>query len=125
MSGLTLDAGGLIAAERGNERVIALLEAAIARGSDVAVPGGALAQVWRAHPAQHHLHELLADERVHVVALDRDEALLVGSLCAFSGVADIVDVSVVACAGRRGHAIVTTDPDDLAAIDPSLPLIVP
>jgi hypothetical protein len=36
----------------------------------------------------------------------------------------VVDVSVVVCARQRKHRVVTTDPDDLAAIDPHLPLLL-
>jgi hypothetical protein len=37
----------------------------------------------------------------------------------------VVDVSVVVCARERGHAVVTSDPDDLRAIDPKLELLQP
>ena len=123
--GLTLDAGALIAIERGNRRAIALLDRARERGLELAVPAAAIAQVWRADPAQHALHLLLGDEQVEVVALDRDEALRVGAMCSGSGVADVVDVSVASCAARRGHAVVTTDPHDIAAVDDGLQVIVP
>jgi hypothetical protein len=124
MSGLTLDAGALIAAERGDRRMIALLQRALVRGESLAIPAGALAKAWRADARQHRLHLLLGDEKSEVVSLDRSEALLVGAMCARSGAADVVDVSVVSCALRRGNAVVTTDPAHIAAIDPSVPIIV-
>jgi predicted nucleic acid-binding protein len=124
MSGLTLDAGALIAAERGDRRMIALLERVLARDQMLAIPAGALAQAWRADPRQHRIHLLIGDEQCVVVPLDRDEALRVGTICARTGAADVVDVSVASCAARRGHAVVTADPDDIAAVDPSLRLIV-
>jgi predicted nucleic acid-binding protein len=123
VSGLTLDAGALIAAERGDRRMIALLERALVRGAVLAIPAGALAQAWRADPRQHRLHLMIGDEKSVVVPLDRDEALRVGAICARTGAADIVDVSVASCAARRGHPVVTTDPDDIAAVDPTLRLI--
>jgi predicted nucleic acid-binding protein len=67
---------------------------------------------------------LLMDDAVEVVPLDGEEALLIGALCARSGVSDVVDVSVALCARQRGHAVVTSDPDDLLRIDPDLDLIV-
>lgn len=124
MSGLTLDAGALIAAERGDRRMIALLERVLARGAELAIPAGALAQTWRADPRQHRLHLLIGDEHSEVVPLDRDEALRVSAMCARTGSADVVDVSVASCAVRRGHAVVTTDADDIVAADPSVRLIV-
>ena len=47
MSGVTLDAGGLIALDRGDRRVLALLARAAERGLRVTVPATALAQVIR------------------------------------------------------------------------------
>jgi len=44
-------------------------------------------------------------------------------MCADSGHADTVDEHVALCAREREHAVVTSDPDDLARIDPGLPLI--
>lgn len=81
-------------------------------------------QAWRASPGQHRLHLLLGDELCDVVALDRDEALRVGAMCARTGAVDVVDVSVACCAARRGHAVVTSGADGIAAVDPSLRLIV-
>ena len=50
-------------------------------------------------------------------------ARTVGEMCADIGHADIVDVHVALCARERDHAVVTSDPADLARIDPGLPLI--
>jgi hypothetical protein len=36
-----------------------------------------------------------------------------------------VDVSVAICASDRGHPVITSDPDDIAAIDPTLVLVQP
>jgi hypothetical protein len=49
----------------------------------------------------------------------------VGVRCATTRTADIVDVSVAICASDRGHPVVTSDPDDIAAIDPALKLVRP
>lgn len=124
MTGFTLDSGALIALERGEPAVRELLAAAKLRHHELAVPAGVLAQVWRASSGQHRLAVLLTSSRLEVVPLDRDEALLVGAACARSGASDVVDVSVAVCARRRGHAVVTSDPDDLLRIDPDLDLIV-
>jgi len=52
-------------------------------------------------------------------------ALRVGARCAATRMADIVDVSVAVCARDRRHAVITSDPGDIAAIDPALTLIRP
>ncbi|HVA60539.1 MAG TPA: hypothetical protein VNG13_08385 [Mycobacteriales bacterium] len=103
--------------------MIALLDRAVLRGIDIAIPAGVLAQVWRADSRQHRLHLLLADETVEAAPLDRDEALAVGGLCAQSDASDVVDASAVTCARLRQHAIVTSDPDDLRHLDSRLTLV--
>jgi hypothetical protein len=46
-NGLTLDAGALIALERGDRRLLALLGEALRRGLFFRVPAGVVGQVWR------------------------------------------------------------------------------
>jgi predicted nucleic acid-binding protein len=65
---------------------------------------------------------LLADPLVRVPPLDHLTARAVGVLCGRSGHADIVDVHVALHAREQGHTVVTSDPDDLRAIDPSISL---
>jgi predicted nucleic acid-binding protein len=122
--GLTLDAGALIAYERGDERVRALLAIAVDDALAVDVPAGALAQVWRGGPRQARLARLLAGHEVQVPALDEQAARAVGVLCGQSGHHDIVDVHVALHAMETGHHVVTSDPDDIRAVNPSLPIIV-
>ena len=52
------------------------------------------------------------------------EARAVGQLCGATGTSDVIDASVVVCAARRATAIVTSDPEDLRRLDPSIDLIV-
>lgn len=46
-----------------------------------------------------------------------------GVLCGVRGTSDVVDASVALCARERAHAVVTSDPGDLRALDPGLRLI--
>lgn len=46
-AGTVLDAGALIALDRGDKRVTSLLQRALARGWTVRVPAGVLGQAWR------------------------------------------------------------------------------
>lgn len=121
--GLTLDTGALIALERGDERVRSLLQRAVAEGLPLAVPAGVVAQAWHGGPRQARIARLLADPEVQVVGLDDPTARAVGILVARSGHHDVVDVSVALCAAERGHVVLTSDPDDVAAVDPRLALI--
>jgi predicted nucleic acid-binding protein len=121
--GVTLDAGGLIAFERNDRRVVALLARAQELGAAVIVPATALAQVVRAPVRQVRLMRLLRQPRTATIALDRADASLVGQLLAATGTADVVDAHVVICARRAGYAVVTSDHDDLRRLDAEIPLI--
>lgn len=124
MSGLTLDAGALIALERADRRVVAWLDAARSAKLPIAVPAGALAQAFRDATRQARLARLLAAPGVEVVALDGKRAREAGTLCGLRGTADVIDASVVLCARARRHRVVTSDAVDLAVLDPSLELLV-
>ncbi len=52
-------------------------------------------------------------------------ARAVGLLCGRSGHADVVDVSVALCARQRNLHVITSDPEDLGAVDDALILHVP
>ncbi len=123
MSGVTLDAGGLIALDRSDRRLVVLLARAAETGSRVTVPATALAQVVRNPERQARLARLIRQPTTDVVALDRVDATNVGRLLAASGTSDIADAHVVICARRSGQQIVTSDPDDLRRLDPSIGLV--
>jgi hypothetical protein len=123
MSGITFDAGGLIALDRNERRVIALLARAAELGMRVTVPATALAQAIR-HPArQSRLSRLIRQASTDVVALNGPDATAVGLLLAKTATADIVDAHVVICARRTGQVVVTSDPGDMRLIDPELRLV--
>jgi predicted nucleic acid-binding protein len=123
MSGLTLDAGALIAFERNDRRVVAMLLRALQLGAGLAVPAGVVGQTWRDGRRQARLARLLSSPSLEVEALDDQRARAAGQLCGVSETSDIVDASVVLCAKARGHAIVTTDPDDVRHLDPRIRIV--
>jgi hypothetical protein len=125
LRGLTLDTGALIALERGDARVIALLDRALVTpDATIHIPAGALAQAFRDGSRQVSLTRLLKDRRTSVVALDQLLARVVGALLGARGVSDVIDASVVVCARRYRQVVITSDPDDLRRLDPGLPLEV-
>lgn len=124
MSGLTFDAGGLIALDRDDRRVLALLARAAEVGARVTVPATALAQAMRNPSRQARLSRLVRQPTTVLAPLDGPDATSVGILLAASRTADLVDAHVVICARRHGEAIVTSDPNDLSRLDPSARLIV-
>lgn len=113
MADVVLDAGALIAVERGSRRIAALLDAVARSGGTVLVPAGALAQVWRDGARQARLGRFLRVVAVVVVPLDEQTARAAGALCGRTGTSDVVDASVALAAARNGCAVVTSDPDDL------------
>ncbi len=123
-AGLTLDTGALLAIERGDPKVRALLGRAIQTGLALHVPCGVIAQAWRGGPRQARLASLLNAREIQVIPLDGVTSRAVGRLCGLSGQSDIVDVSVILNAREYGHQVITSDPHDLRGIDPQIPLIV-
>src|SRR5271165_2843088 len=124
MSGVTFDAGGLIAMERNDRRVLALVARAAERGMRITIPATALAQAIR-HPArQARLSRLMRQAGTDLMPLDGPDATAVGLLLAQTATADVVDAHVVVCARRAGQAVVTSDAADLRRIAPDLQLVV-
>lgn len=124
MSGITLDAGGLIALDRNDRRVLTLVARATERGMRITIPATALAQAIRNPTKQARLSRLIRQARTDVIVLNGPEATAVGLLLARTATADIVDAHVVICARRAGQAVVTSDADDLRRIAPGLQLLV-
>lgn len=123
MPGVTLDAGGLIALDRDDRRVVVLLARARETGAQVTVPAPALAQAIRRPERQVRLSRLIRQPGTGVIALGRVDATHVGRLLAASGTSDVVDAHVVICARRADQPVVTSDPGDLRQLDPALRLI--
>ncbi len=122
--GPTLDAGALIALDQPGKAAImqARLEEARGRGGSICIPVGVIAQAWRG-PRQVRLARLINSSDVEVATMTLPVARAVGVICATGGHQDVIDVHVALCARERHHAVITSDADDLARIDPELPLI--
>ena len=118
-----MDAGGLLAVERDERRVLVLLARARERHSAVLVPATALTQVIPNPARQARLARLLRQRTTTVVPLDRADATMVGRLLAESKTNDVVDAHVVVCARRHDTRVVTSDPDDIHHLDSSLTLL--
>jgi len=110
---LVLDAGALLAYDRGDRTVRAFLERAVRTGAEVRTTSGAVAQVWRNGASQARLEMLLSG--VLEVELGRSESRRAGALLGVARRADVVDASVVDAA-TDGDEILTSDPDDIASL---------
>jgi hypothetical protein len=123
VNGIVFDAGGLIALERNDRRVLLALNAALEEDGRVIVPATALAQVIRNPARQVRLWRMIQFERTDVVPLDGSDAQAVGALLGQTATTDITDAHVVICAQTAGYAVVTSDPLDLKRLDPKIRLI--
>ena len=123
MNGAVLDAGPLVAFERNDRRVVAIVARALEHGDKLMIPAGVVAQVWRDGRRQARLARLLGAPICEVVPLDDAAARAAGQICGVSGTADVVDASVALVARQRDMRVVTSDPEDLRRIDASLTLV--
>lgn len=118
--GITLDAGVLIAYDRGDPYARPLLRRAGRDRRPLTIPAPALAQAWRsAH--QHHLRDLV--ERSTVEPLDDELARRAGELMGRTGTTDVADAAVAVSAAQRGDVVMTSDPDDLQRLADDLKTI--
>lgn len=115
MSALVLDAGALIAVERFDRSMWAILAEARERGTDTLIPSTVLAQAWRGGPRSAPLARLL--EACDVDPLDERRAKEVGIRLGARGVSDVPDAHVACCATARRALVATSDPDDIAALN--------
>lgn len=120
--GVTLDAGGLIAVDRGDRYLLTTLALVRQMSGTVTVPATVLAQAMRS-PRQVRLVRLVRQTGTNVVDLDRADAIAVGRILATTRTADIADAHVVLCARRAQQAVVTSDAGDLRRLDPTLRLV--
>ena len=109
---MILDAGVLVAVDRGEQSAREFLTAAARSGTELHTSEPVVAQVWRSPSRQARLATLLSACTVHPFADGRT----VGRLLGRSGSTDVVDAHLVALAVQLGDDILTGDPEDLSAV---------
>ena len=122
-AGIVLDAGALIALDRGDKRMIALLQRALVQGRQFRVPAGVVGQVWRDGRVQVTLARFLRSEEVAIIPIDEHLARSCGELCGTANSPNVIDASVVIIARERRDPIVTSDPSELRRLDPAAHVI--
>ena len=111
---LVLDAGGLIAIERADRDVLALLKREFLAGRVPVTHGGVLGQVWRGGAGrQANLARIAAS--IEVVPLDAALGRRAGDLLGRAKASDVIDAAVVLLA-VDGDLLLTSDPDDLSSL---------
>lgn len=114
MAGVTYDTGALIAAERNDRRMWALHAGFLAEEVAPVVPAPVLAEAWRGGLRQANVVRVLA--MCNVEWMTEEQARKVGVLAGRSGHDDVVDVTVVEGALRRGDAVVTSNREHLEKV---------
>lgn len=107
---VVLDAGGLIAIDRRDRRVGAMLRIAQRERLQVRTSACVVAQVWRDDQRQANLAGALPG--LDVLQVDRASARRIGELLGRSRTADVVDAHVALIA-HTADTIVTSDESDI------------
>jgi predicted nucleic acid-binding protein len=118
-----LDAGALIAQERGDVRVAAIFKVAAAQRIEMVLPSVVLAQVWRNGTRQVQLARALRNPGITEAPLHHEDARHVGELLRESATSDVADAHVAVLAGRLGAAVITSDAGDISKLNPALPIV--
>ncbi len=105
-----LDAGALVAVDRRDRTVGALLRVAQQERMPLLTSAAAVAQVWRDGSRQANLARVLAGVRTD--GLSPEVGKQIGGLLGRSRTHDVVDAHVASLASS-GDLILTSDPDDL------------
>jgi hypothetical protein len=108
---LVLDAGALVAVERADREVVALIKRELTAARAPLTHGGVIGQVWRGGSGrQAPLARLLPG--LEVVGLDESLGRLAGILLGRARTTDVVDAALVVLA-RDGDSVLTSDVQDL------------
>lgn len=105
-----LDAGALVAVEKRDRRVRALLHVLQERDIDLFTSSAVVAQVWRDGRKQARLAQLLGGVGVRPLAPADDRRT--GELLAAAGASDVVDGHLSLCIAQ-GDQVLTSDRGDI------------
>ena len=117
---VVLDAGALIALGRRDRAMLAIVAVIVRDKIPTYVPAGVVAQVWRGEARQHGIAVLLRSDAIRVCPLDHETAREIGVLLGRTKASDVTDAHVALLAASARGKVYTSDPGDIAAIDPSL-----
>ncbi len=109
--GVVLDAGALLALDKGDREINRRLYQI--RGSGVRTSCAVVAQVWRDGARQARL--ALALKGIDVLPLDQEADRCVGELLRHAGMADVVD-GHIAWLTRAGDSVITSDVGDISRL---------
>jgi hypothetical protein len=110
MTALVLDAGALIAVDRGDRHMQRKIQDALRMGDAVRTNANAVAQVWRDGAKQARLARLLRDVKIEPITAEN--GYRAGELLGTTRTKDVVDATV-ALLVKSGDELYTSDTGDL------------
>lgn len=110
MTALVLDAGALIAVDRGDRKMQRKIQDALSIGEPVRTNANAVAQVWRNGAKQARLAKALRLATIEPVT--PQDGYRAGELLGATRTKDVVDATVALLA-ESGDDVYTSDPGDL------------
>lgn len=111
---LVLDAGALLAVEKGDRDTIALIKQELLEGRSPLTHGGIVGQVWRGGAGrQTQLARLMPG--LEIVALDDMLGRRAGVLLGRTRAHDVIDAALILLA-EDGDFVLTSDPQDLSPL---------
>jgi predicted nucleic acid-binding protein len=117
--GVVLDAGLFIALERRDRVAVSLVDLFYKKRTPLVTSAGVVAQVWRGLRGQQVPVAFLL-RQTEVVDLTYAVARVLGNMLGATRTSDPIDAHIALLARQRGWSVLTSDPDDLLAIDPKL-----
>lgn len=117
--GLTFDTGALIGLERRRHAMRAVYATAVGHQVPITVPAVVVAEWWRA--GLHEKERAAILRSVRVEPLTDYVARLAGIALGLVRGAGTIDAIVMASASLRGDIVYSSDPDDLARLQASVP----
>ena len=125
---ITFDAGGLIAVERGDARLQALLLRLARQRVPIFLPTAVLAEVWRGGRGRQarlasFLNAGLDRGGIRIVGLDLKIAKEIGLLLARATMS-LADAAVCHCALAQRSYVLTSDPVDIGRLIPRDRIVV-
>jgi hypothetical protein len=118
-TGVVLDSGAFIALERRDRTMVALAKRFVDASTPLATSAGVVAQVWRGGDRRQVPIAYLL-RRTAVFDLTHSVARVLGKMLGAVGHSDPVDAHIVFLSRQRGWPVLSSDPDDLLALDPGL-----
>lgn len=113
MSAIVLDAGALIAIDKGDRELVARIKTAGTLGQPVRTNANALAQVWRDGARQARLAQALRD--IEVEPITREDGYRAGELLGTTRTKDVVDATVTLLV-QSDDRVYTSDTGDLRTL---------